>query len=112
MSLTITRVAQAIASLAACAMAVAAHAKPIAFAHGTTVMGEYGAGTMTEVQAFYAPTFRYSLGASHLTLDSAIDRATRDMTYFACELPAEALEPGERSGKRLRMGRRRPRAHR
>jgi hypothetical protein len=45
-------------------------------------MGEYGAGTMTEVQAFYAPTFRYSLGISHLTLDSALDRATRDVTYF------------------------------
>ena len=31
-----------------------AAAKPIAFAHGTTVMGEYGAGTMEELQLFYA----------------------------------------------------------
>ena len=112
MSLMITRVAQATASLAACAMAVAAHAKPIAFAHGTTVMGEYGAGTMTEVQAFYAPTFRYSLGVSHLTLDSAIDRRDARRHLLSRELPAEALEPGERAGKRLRVGRRRPRAHR
>ena len=74
MSLKITRVAQAIASIAACAMAAAAHAKPIAFAHGTTVMGEYGAGTMTELQAFYAPTFRYSLGGGHLSLDSDVER--------------------------------------
>jgi hypothetical protein len=76
------RVAQASASIAACAAAPLAHAKPIAVAPGTTVMGEYGAGTMTEVQAFYAPTFRYSLGVSHLTLDGAIERATRDVTYF------------------------------
>jgi hypothetical protein len=76
------RVAQATASIAVCAAACVAHAKPIAFAQGTTVMGEYGAGTMTELQAFYAPTFRYSLGASRLTLDSAIDGATRDVTYF------------------------------
>lgn len=78
----VRRGAQALASIAACAMAVAAQAKPIAFAHGTTVMGEYGAGTMTEVQAFYAPTFRYSLGISHLTLDGAVQRETRDVTYF------------------------------
>ena len=37
---------------------------------------------MTEVQAFYAPTFRYSLGVSHLTLDGASERKTRDVTYF------------------------------
>jgi hypothetical protein len=78
----VRRGAQALASIAACAIAVAAQAKPIAFAHGTTVMGEYGAGTMTEVQAFYAPTFRYSLGVSHLTLDGAVERETREVTYF------------------------------
>lgn len=47
-----------------------AAAKPIAFAGGTTVMGEYGAGAMTEVQVFYSPSFRYSVGGGHLTLDS------------------------------------------
>ena len=80
MLLTSRRVASAIASIAACAVTLAAQAKPIAFANGTTVMGEYGAGTMTEVQAFYAPTFRYSLGFSHLTLDSVIDPKTRDVS--------------------------------
>jgi hypothetical protein len=29
-------------------------AKPIAFSQGTTVMAEYGAGTMKEAQVFYA----------------------------------------------------------
>ena len=66
-------------SVAACASAVA---KPIAFADGTTVMAEYGAGTMTEFQAFYAPTFRYSLGGGHLSLNSAVNDDTRDITYF------------------------------
>jgi hypothetical protein len=57
-------------------------AKPIAFADGTTVMGEYGAGTMTEVQTFYAPTFRYSVGGGHLSLDSDVNDNTRDITYL------------------------------
>lgn len=57
-------------------------AKPIAFADGATVMGEYGAGTMTEVQGFYAPTFRYSVGGGHLSLDSDVNDDTRDITYL------------------------------
>ena len=63
---------------AACISAVA---KPIAFADGTTVMAEYGAGTMTELQAFYAPTFRYSVGGGHLALNSDVNEDTRDITY-------------------------------
>jgi hypothetical protein len=59
-----------------------AGAKPIAFADGTTVMAEYGAGTMTEIQAFYAPTFRYSLGGGHLSLNSSVNEDTRDITYL------------------------------
>jgi hypothetical protein len=59
----------------------AAYAKPIAFADGTTAMAEYGAGTMNEVQGFYAPTYRYSIGGGHLALQSDIDVRTRDITY-------------------------------
>ena len=58
-----------------------ANAKPIAFANGTTVMAEHGAGTMAEVQAFYAPTFRYSAGGGHLSLNSDVNDSTRDITY-------------------------------
>ncbi len=58
------------------------HAKPIAFAHGTTVMAEYGAGTMVELQAFYAPTYRYSIGGGHLSLRSDLNSDTRDITYL------------------------------
>ena len=67
--------------ISGCAFA-SAHAKPIAFADGTTVMAEYGAGTMTEVQAFYAPTYRVSVGGGHLSLDSEVNDNTRDITYL------------------------------
>lgn len=66
--------------LCACA-AVAAQAKPIAFADGTTVMAEYGAGTMVEAQAFYAPSYRFSAGGGWLRLDSDLDRRTREIGY-------------------------------
>lgn len=80
MNIRIGRIACAIAS-AIYSFAPSTDAKPIAFADGTTVMAEYGAGTMTEVQAFYAPTFRYSLGGGHLSLNSDVDDSTRDITY-------------------------------
>ena len=72
---------------AAAALAVAAvlpcisTAKPIAFAQGTTVMAEYGAGTMEELQVFYAPRHFYSVGFGHLALQSNIDERSRDITY-------------------------------
>lgn len=71
--------------LAALSLGIApafAVAKPIAFADGVTVMGEYGAGTMTEVQGFYAPTFRYSVGGGHLSLNSEVNDNTRDISYL------------------------------
>lgn len=65
-----------------CVLVTVCEAKPIAFAHGRTVMAEYGAGTMTEAQVFYAPTFRYSLGGGHLSLNSDLNENTRDITYL------------------------------
>jgi hypothetical protein len=58
-----------------------AHAKPIAFAHGTTIMAEYGAGTMDEAQVFYAPTYFLSIGGGYLELTSDIDGRRREITY-------------------------------
>jgi hypothetical protein len=58
-----------------------AESKPIAYAKGTTVMAEYGAGTMNEVQLFYAPRYFYSAGLGHLALQSDIDGRTRDISY-------------------------------
>jgi len=66
--------------LAAC-VPLSTFAKPIAFAQGTTVMAEYGAGTMRELQVFYAPRYFFSLGLGHLALDSDIDARSRDFTY-------------------------------
>ena len=58
-----------------------ASAKPIAFAHGTTVMAEYGAGTMEEAQVFYAPTYKLSAGLGYLALDSEGGDLSRDIVY-------------------------------
>jgi hypothetical protein len=71
----------AAASLGMASLVTLAQAKPIAFAHGTTVMAEYGAGTMNELQAFYAPRYFVSAGGGHLALQSEDGLLTRDITY-------------------------------
>lgn len=60
---------------------LAAVAKPIAFANGTTVMAEYGAGTMIEGQAFYAPTYWLSTGGGYVRFDSDIRDTGREIAY-------------------------------
>jgi hypothetical protein len=65
----------------AAAVAAPAIAKPIAFTDGTTVMAEYGAGTMQEVQIFYAPRFDYSVGGGHIDFTSDVDGQTEHITY-------------------------------
>ena len=69
------------AGLCLLAIASVASAKPIAFAHGTTVMAEYGAGTMTEAQVFYAPKYFWSLGLGFTELDSDQGDERREITY-------------------------------
>lgn len=56
-------------------------AKPIAYAQGTTVMVEYGAGTMIEAQVFYAPRYDWSLGAGYLELDRDEPGRESGITY-------------------------------
>src|SRR5690242_18044778 len=68
---------------------VAATAKPIAFAKGTTTMAEYGAGTMEEVQLFYAPRYWYSIGSGWLALDSEDGTKQRHITYLRGNLLAK-----------------------
>jgi len=60
---------------------VMANAKPIAFSNGTTVMAEYGAGTMKEAQVFYAPRYFLSLGGGYLELESDVDHRRREIVY-------------------------------
>jgi hypothetical protein len=67
--------------LCAFAAVPVAFAKPIAFAHGTTVMAEYGAGTMNEAQIFYAPKYFWSLGLGYTELDSNVLDRRREITY-------------------------------
>src|SRR3984957_20289690 len=64
------------------AAAAPAMAKPIAFADGTTVMAEYGAGTMQELQIFYAPRFDYSVGGGHVDFTSDVDGHTEHINYL------------------------------
>jgi hypothetical protein len=56
-------------------------AKPIAFAGGYTVMAEYGAGTMEEIQLFYAPRYDFSFGGGYLELNSDETTKTRYINY-------------------------------
>jgi len=78
---------KAAALLLAC-LPVGAWAKPIAFARGSTVMAEYGAGTMNEIQAFYAPRYWWSAGASWLSLQSEDDRTQRHIELARINLLA------------------------
>lgn len=60
---------------------LSAIAKPIAYAEGTTVMAEYSAGTMQELQIFYAPRFDYSVGGGHVDFTSDEDSQSAHITY-------------------------------
>ncbi|MFC5592223.1 hypothetical protein [Lysobacter niastensis] len=68
---------------------MAAAAKPIAFAKGTTVMAEYGAGTMNEVQVFHAPRYWWSVGGGWLELSSEDGDKLRHITYARANLLAK-----------------------
>jgi hypothetical protein len=70
-----------VAGLCLAAVAVPAMGKPIAFADGTTVMAEYGAGTMQELQVFYAPSFNYSVGGGHIDYASDLDGSKDHINY-------------------------------
>ncbi|KAF1720453.1 hypothetical protein CSC76_17105 [Pseudoxanthomonas mexicana] len=85
MYLHLSRVAIALLSL----LPLLALAKPIAFARGTTVMVEYGAETMNEVQVFYAPRYWYSAGAGWLELTSEDGQKQRHITYLRGNLLAK-----------------------
>ena len=72
----------ACAVLALLCAAPDAGAKPIAFANGTTVMAEYGAGTMLEGQAFYASTYWLSSGGGYVRFNSDINPVNREIAYL------------------------------
>jgi hypothetical protein len=65
------------------------HAKPIAFAGGTTVMVEHGGPTMDELQGFYAPAHWWSWGAGALRLDAADGSFRHELAYGRVNLLAK-----------------------
>ena len=75
--------------LAASLLATPAAAKPIAYANGTTLMVEYGAGTMREVQVFHAPRYWWSAGGGWLQLRSDDGAIERDIAYVRGNLLAK-----------------------
>ena len=80
-----------LASWGACALLALspmAMAKPIAFAKGKTVMAEYGAGTMNEFQAFYAPVYWGSVGVGWTELQSTDGVTRRSFSYVRGNLLA------------------------
>jgi hypothetical protein len=80
---------QVIRRACVCALALLAQplaAKPIAYAGGTTAMVEYGAGTMTEAQVFYAPRAWWSAGVGALELHSMDNRKSRHVQYVRANL--------------------------
>ena len=84
-----TRWIRGLGALALGLLAAPLAAKPIAYARGTTLMAEYGAGTMNEVQAFYAPRYWWSAGAGWLALDSEDGTLERDIVYVRANLLAK-----------------------
>jgi hypothetical protein len=77
----VTRRSQLVVSVLALFAPALAWTKPIAFAEGTTVMLEYGAGTMLEAQVFYAPQYNYSVGGGHVEFDSDVTTERVEVTY-------------------------------
>ncbi len=73
--------------LALLAMPLAA--KPIAYADGKTVMVEYGAGTMYEAQAYYAPRAWWSAGVDAIELHSEDGKAQRRIVTARVNLLAK-----------------------
>jgi hypothetical protein len=72
----------------ACAGAVSAllgtpvaEARPIVFAHSTTIMAEYREGALSEAQVFYAPERNLSFGVGYLELDPAHVSTPHSTTY-------------------------------
>ena len=70
-------------------LACAVSAKPIAFANGTTLMAEYGAGTMLEAQVFYAPRYWWSAGGGFLELREEEGTFDRRIVYLRANLLAK-----------------------
>jgi hypothetical protein len=68
-------------TIALLAANVAMAGRPITYAGSTTVMAEYGEGTMQEAQVFYAPHSFLSFGLGHMRLDGHGLNQGDEITY-------------------------------
>lgn len=69
--------------------ATSAQAKPIAYARGTAVMAEHGAGTMDELQVFYAPRYWWSAGAGWVHYEAEDGSYAHRVSYLRANLLAK-----------------------
>jgi len=76
-------------ALALAVLATPVAGKPIAYARGTTLMGEYGAGTMNEFQVFYAPKYWWSAGGGWVELMAEDGSFEHDIVYVRGNLLAK-----------------------
>ena len=67
----------------------AAEARPIVFAHSTTVMADYTDGKMSEAQVFYAPKAFVSFGVGHMDIEGSGTHPEHRLSYFRVNLLAK-----------------------
>jgi hypothetical protein len=85
--------------------------RPVTYANSTTLMAEYGEGTMQEAQVFYAPHSFLSFGLGHMRLEGHGLNQGDDITYARVNFLVKRwnLNPGRPSG--CRPAKRRHRAN-
>jgi hypothetical protein len=66
-----------------------AQARPIVFAHSTTVMADYTEGRMSEAQVFYAPKAFVSFGVGHMDIEGSGAHPEHELSYFRVNLLAK-----------------------
>jgi len=64
-------------------------ARPILYAHSTTVMAEYCEDTMKDIQVSYAPTHFMAFGLGHLELDGGGPGAEHEINFARLNLLAK-----------------------
>jgi hypothetical protein len=73
-------------------------AKPIAFAGGTTLMAEYAAGSMEEIQVFHAPKYFYSIGPGYLSVRNEERQETHSILYARANFLAKRWNLNDAQG--------------
>jgi hypothetical protein len=72
-----------------CLVSQSVDARPIVYAHSTTVMADYTDGRMKEAQLFYAPRSFVSFGAGHMEIEGGGTHPEHRVTYFRANFLAK-----------------------